>query len=82
MHRLVKHLMKQLMSVAEWLAGWTTKSAIQCLIPCLATTEIATSISELGDDLIGHCCQVPAVNPAENKLFHANQVGAFVGYPR
>ena len=40
-------------SVAEWLAGWTTKSAIW---GSPAVAEIAISNSVLGNYLIGQCC--------------------------
>ena len=39
-------------SVAEWLAGWTTKSAIR---GSPAVAEIAISNSVLGNYLIGQC---------------------------
>ena len=45
--------------MADWLAGWTTKSVILGLgpTPSPLTAEIATSKSVLGDTgkLIGHC---------------------------
>ena len=60
-------------------------------IPNPVAAEIATSKSALGDYLIGYCCCYPrlntgeteasAVDPAGNKLFHSDKVGAFVRYP-
>ena len=45
--------------MADWLAGWATKSVILGLgpTPSPLTAEIATSKSVLGDTgkLIGHC---------------------------
>ena len=82
----------QVTSVAEWLAGWTTKAAIPGSISGPVTAEIATSNSVLGDYLIGNCCQqcwpslnagevkALSLNTAENTLFHSNQVEALVGY--
>ena len=78
---------RTVVSVAEWIAGWTTWSAIQGSIPSPAAAEIAISNSALGDYLIGHCChqcqprlntwevETLAMDPAGNNLFHSNRGG-------
>ena len=80
-----------MISVAEWLAGLKTKPRTLGWIPSSVTAEITTSNSALSDWalLLAVLPRVnageagaPAVDPAGNKPFRSNQVGAFVGYSR